>query len=112
LLRHVFVNVIGNGIKYSPADAPISIRITEHDSVVRVTVEDQGSGISPDELSRVRIPYYRGQNSRGTRGAGLGLYVVDRIVEAHRGRLSIESKIGRGTKVTIELPQTSALATT
>jgi len=110
LLRHVFVNVITNSIKYSSLNAPISISIAEHGPAVRITFADQGSGISHDELPRVRVPYYRGQSSRGTRGAGLGLYVVERIVEAHRGRLLIESKVGHGTKVTIELPQISDLA--
>jgi signal transduction histidine kinase len=108
----VFENVIANSIKYSPSNTPISISIVEHDSAVRITIADEGSGISHDELGRVRIPYYRGESSRGTRGAGLGLYVVERIVEAHRGRLLIESKVGQGTKVTIELPQASDLVTT
>ena len=107
LLRHVFENVIANSIKYSPSNTPISISIVEHESVVRITIADEGSGISHDELGRVRIPYYRGESSRGTRGAGLGLYVVERIVEAHRGRLLIESKVGQGTRVTIELPNAS-----
>jgi len=112
LLRHVFANVIGNSIKYSPSNAPISISITENGAAVRVTIGDRGSGISQADLPRVCIPYYRGESSRGTRGAGLGLYVVERIIEAHRGRLLIESEVDRGTKVTIELPHTSALAVT
>jgi signal transduction histidine kinase len=112
LLRHVFANVIGNSIKYSPSNAPITISITEIGSAVRVTVGDQGSGISQIDLPRVCVPYYRGESSKGTRGTGLGLYVVERIVQAHRGRLLIESEVDHGTKVTIELPQTSALAVT
>jgi signal transduction histidine kinase len=109
LLRQVFENVIANSIKYSPANSRISIGVAKQGLVVRVTITDQGSGISPDELPRIRIPYYRGESSKGTRGVGLGLYLVERIVEAHRGRLLIESKVDQGTKVTIELPQTSDL---
>jgi len=109
LLRHVFENVIANGIKYSPPDAPISISIREHGSAVRVAIADRGRGIPQDDLPRVCTPYYRGENSRGIRGTGLGLYVVERIVDAHRGRLLIESAVDQGTRVTIELPQTSAL---
>ena len=112
LLRHVFVNVIGNSIKYSPSNAPISISITENGSAVCVTVGDRGSGISRADLPRICAPYYRGESSRGTRGAGLGLYLAERIVEAHRGRLLIESEVDLGTKVTIELPRTPALAMT
>jgi len=107
LLRHVFENVIANSIKYSPPNAPISIGIKEDGSVIRVAIADRGSGISPDELPRVCTPYFRGENSRGIRGTGLGLYLVARIVEAHRGRLLIESKVDQGTTVIIELPRTS-----
>jgi signal transduction histidine kinase len=53
----------------------------------------------------VREPYYRGKSSKGISGAGLGLYFVERIVEAHGGRLFIESDVGNGTKVMIDLPQ-------
>src|SRR5262249_44629807 len=60
LLRHVFVNVIGNSIKYSPSNAPISVSITEIGSAVRVTVGDQGVGISQTDLPRICAPYYRG----------------------------------------------------
>jgi signal transduction histidine kinase len=56
-------------------------------------------------LQRIRTAYYRGQNSKGISGAGLGLYVVEKLVDAHRGRLAIESEIGRGTRVIIDLPQ-------
>lgn len=107
LLRRAFENVIANSIKYSPSDVPILITIMGHGSAVRVAIVDRGRGISPDDLRRVCTPYYRGENSRGTRGTGLGLYFVERIVEAHRGRLLIESTVDCGTKVTIELPRAS-----
>jgi signal transduction histidine kinase len=106
LLRQMLENVIMNSIKYSPADASILVSITKHGSASRITIADRGSGIPHYEMARVRIPYYRGENSKGTSGAGLGLYVVERIVEAHRGRFSIESKVGGGTTVIIDLPQT------
>ncbi len=105
LLRQMFENVIINSIKYSPKHAPIRISIKRYRSANRITVADDGSGIAQHELPRVCTPYYRGENSKGTSGAGLGLYVVERIVEAHRGRLFIESEVGKGTKVVIELPQ-------
>jgi signal transduction histidine kinase len=73
--------------------------------VVRVTIVDRGAGIAPDELQRVREPYYRGKSSKGISGAGLGLYFVERIVEAHGGRLFIESDVGKGTRVMIDFPQ-------
>jgi signal transduction histidine kinase len=110
LLRQVFENVIVNSIKYSAADAPISISVTKHGSVSRIMVADRGKGIPQHELPRVCIPYYRGENSKGISGAGLGLYLVDRIVRAHGGRLFMESEVGKGTKVVIDLPQPADLA--
>jgi signal transduction histidine kinase len=112
LLRQIFENVMANGFKYSAPHAPIVVSASEHGSTVRVVIADQGSGITQEELPRVRNAYYRGPNSKGTSGAGLGLYVVEKLVEAHHGRLSIESELGRGTKVTIDLPQISPAAAT
>jgi len=106
LLRQLFENVVLNSIKYSCSfNAPISIDVAPHAGAVRITIIDNGGGIAPDELPRVREPYYRGKNSKGTSGAGLGLYFVERIVEAHSGQLLIESDVGKGTKVIIDLPQ-------
>jgi len=110
LLRQIFENVIANGIKYSSSDAPVVVSIDENGPSARVIVSDRGSGIAHDELSRICDPYYRGPNSKGISGAGLGLYVVEKLVEAHRGRVSIESEVGSGTRVIIDIPQISPLA--
>lgn len=110
LLRQLFENVIANSIKYSPPDTPITVDVAGHGTAVRVTIADRGGGIPQAELPRIRTPYYRGQNSKGISGAGLGLYVVEKLVEAHQGRLAIESEIGSGTKVIIDLPETGHAA--
>jgi signal transduction histidine kinase len=107
LLRQAFENVIVNSAKYSTQDASITVDVSVHGSSIRVRIADRGNGIAKDDLSRVREPYYRGQSSKGTSGAGLGLYFVERIVEAHDGTIQIESAIGRGTEVTIDLPQST-----
>jgi signal transduction histidine kinase len=109
MLRHVFENVILNSIKYSPPGSPIRIAVAHRGGTVQVSVSDQGSGIATEELPRIRSAYYRGQNSKGISGAGLGLYVVERLVEAHNGRMSIESKVGAGTTLRIELPKMAAV---
>jgi len=105
LLSQAFENVVMNSVKYSSGDSPILISTTKRGSVVRVAIEDSGRGIAAADLSHVREPYYRGAGSKGTSGAGLGLFFVERIVEAHDGTICIESEVGKGTKVTIELPQ-------
>jgi signal transduction histidine kinase len=105
LLHQAFENVIMNSLKYSPADSRMSVSTTNHANVISVAIADFGSGISADDLSRVWEPYYRGSSSKGTSGAGLGLYFVERIVKAHKGAIYIDSHVGKGTKVTIDLPQ-------
>ena len=109
LLRQAFENVILNSVKYSSPDTPILVSTAKQGSVVRVAIADCGNGIATFDLSQVREPYYRGSSSKGTSGAGLGLYFVERIVEAHRGTICIESQAGKGTKVTIDLPQSTEL---
>ena len=110
LLRQLFENVIANSIKYSPPDTPITVDVAEHGPAVRVTITDRGSGIAAGELPRIRAPYYRGQNSKGVSGAGLGLFVVEKLVEAHHGRFEIESEAGSGTTVIIDLPRVDPMA--
>lgn len=107
LLRQIFENVITNGIKYSPAAEPVTVSVNGFKASVRVVVTDKGHGMSEDELERVRHPYYRGANSVATSGAGLGLFVVEKLVEAQRGSLLLESRVGAGTRVTIDLPLAS-----
>jgi signal transduction histidine kinase len=110
LLRQLFENVIANSIKYSPPDTPITVDVAEHGPAVRITVTDRGTGIAARELPRIRAPYYRGENSRGVSGAGLGLFVVEKLVEAHHGRFEIESEIGSGTRVIIDRPRIDPVA--
>jgi signal transduction histidine kinase len=105
LLRQVFENVVTNSIKYSPESAKITINLLGNEQRASIKIVDHGSGISPQDLSHIGTPYYRGSNSRGVSGTGIGLYVVQKIVEAHRGRLTIDSKLGVGTSVTVDLPR-------
>lgn len=108
LLRQIFENVITNGIKYSPAPASVTVDVSQFGPSVRIVIADKGSGLSASELEHVRKPYYRGANSSGISGAGLGLYFVEKLVQAHQGHLALESTVGAGTTVTIDLPLAGA----
>ena len=111
LLRQAFENIIVNSVKYSSGDSPISVSTQKHGSVLRVAIADRGNGIAACDLTRVREPYYRGASSKGTSGAGLGLFFAERIVEAHNGTICIESELSKGTRVTIDLQQTKVSVT-
>jgi signal transduction histidine kinase len=112
MIRQMIENVILNSVKYSDTLGRISVSLTRRVGVARIAVVDQGSGMSEYDLARVIDPFYRGENSRGVSGTGIGLYIVQQIVKAHKGLISIESALGVGTKVAIDLPQSTKLAQT
>lgn len=104
-LRQVFVNLLTNAIKYSPADEEIVVRVTRDDDEARVAVIDQGAGISEDAISHLFKRFFRDASTADRApGIGLGLFITRRIVESHGGRIEVESKLGHGSTFTIILP--------
>jgi two-component system, OmpR family, phosphate regulon sensor histidine kinase PhoR len=105
LIKEVIINLIENAIKYSPTQTEIVIRTEETDKWVKVSVRDQGMGISPEDLPRVREKFFRSPKvQEQITGTGLGLYLANYFVELHHGSLTIESEVGKGTLVTFSLP--------
>ncbi|QLC21908.1 ATPase [Parasphingopyxis sp. CP4] len=101
-------NLVGNALKYGAPEDPIEVRYAPiSDTLVRLTVEDKGEGIAPEHLPRLTERFYRIDpgRSRSLGGTGLGLAIVKHIVERHRGRLNIESELGAGTIVSVDLPK-------
>ena len=101
-LRQVFINVLDNAIKYSPPGGSILLTLTRNPATVTVSIRDQGRGISPDDLEKVKVKFFKGKNA--VRGSGIGLAVVDAIVTALGGTTDITSTLGQGTTVLITLP--------
>jgi signal transduction histidine kinase len=108
LLYYAFSNLISNAFKYSPEGGIVTLAARAENSYVEVTVEDRGLGIPVDEIDRVRERFYRGSNVGSIPGTGAGLHLVDEIVRQHGGRLTIDSEVGRGTRMTVFLPIASA----
>ena len=109
-LKHCLGNLLNNALKYS-RDAKW-IRVSTEVSgtaQMRITVEDRGPGIDAEDLPHIFEPFYRGRQAiaQNVRGAGLGLSLVKRIVEAHGGSVSVASKLGQGSRFTLTLPLTA-----
>jgi signal transduction histidine kinase len=100
---HVFENLIENAIKYSDNAREIEICVSASSGQVNTTVKDKGKGILPEDMPHIFERFFRGRNA-GFGGSGLGLAIARNIVEAHRGRIFVESKPGEGTSVIVTLP--------
>ncbi len=106
-LRQVVLNLGENAVQFTPAGGHMRIRATNVDHQVLLEVDDTGRGIARDALARVFERGYKGVGPGDRPGSGLGLAIVKRIVDAHGGRVRIESTLGEGTQVTVTLPAAS-----
>jgi PAS domain S-box-containing protein len=104
LLRHVFTNLLSNAIKYSPPGKEVLFEIVREDDDALCRVCDQGIGIPEADREWLFEAFRRGRNVGERPGTGLGLTIVKRCVELHGGGITLESKLGEGTTVTVRLP--------
>ncbi|MFN8066143.1 MAG: HAMP domain-containing sensor histidine kinase [Vicinamibacterales bacterium] len=107
MLLHAVDNLIENALVHAGEGRWMGITINPGPSVVDIVVSDRGAGIPADDLPRVFEKFYRRKGTR-QRGTGLGLAIVRRIVEDHRGRVSMSSTVGQGTTVLVSLPVTQS----
>jgi signal transduction histidine kinase len=104
LLSQLLCNLLSNAVKYSPPEAHIEVTATQQDGQVRVSVKDRGFGIPQGECARVFERYYRGSNTSGIGGSGVGLSLVKSIADLHKGGISLTSVEGKGSEFTLLLP--------
>jgi signal transduction histidine kinase len=104
LLHRAFQNLVLNAVDAMPSGGTLTLRTSEHTGNVRIEVSDTGSGLTPEECSRLFTPYYTTKHQ----GTGLGLAIVQSVVSDHSGTISVSSEEGRGTTFRIELPQRQA----
>ena len=105
-LAQIFNNLIGNAIKYTPTGGTVIVQAESRGPTVRVTVQDNGLGISPEDQAHIFDRFYRVRRPETEKidGTGLGLAIVKRLVEAHHGRIRVESELGEGTTFHVTLP--------
>jgi signal transduction histidine kinase len=101
-VKQVLTNVVKNAVEASPdRTGVVRVRLSERDGGVRITVEDNGPGMTGEELGKVFQPFYTNK----AQGVGLGMPIVKRLVELHGGEVRIESGEGKGTAVSVDLPR-------
>src|SRR3990172_10169433 len=103
-LEQVLVNLVHNAVKFTQAGGSISLQAVVDGEVVRFSVRDTGAGIPSDELERVFERFYKADRARSGGGTGLGLSIAKHIVEAHGGRIWVESVEGRGSTFIFTIP--------
>jgi two-component system, sensor histidine kinase len=104
-LRQVFVNLVDNAVKYSPAGEPVAVKVGQYDGHVVVSVSDKGPGIPSQDQRVIFEKFGRVAAGSSKPGTGLGLFIARSITEAHGGSLEVSSAPGRGSTFTVRLPR-------
>ncbi len=103
--EQVLKQFLENALKYSPAGSPLTISAELQSGKIVIGVADRGPGIEENERSRIFDKFFRGRQHRfGTKGTGMGLAIAKGIVEAHGGRIWVESELGQGSAFYFSLP--------
>jgi signal transduction histidine kinase len=107
-IEQALANYLANALRYSPPDRPVAVELTANEREVRVIVRDEGPGVPESELERIWSSYEQGEGARqqvlSNTGLGLGLYISRAIVEAHGGKVGVESALGHGSTFWFSLP--------
>jgi two-component system, OmpR family, phosphate regulon sensor histidine kinase PhoR len=103
-LERILLNLLSNALTYSAAGSPVRVTASSGSDGVVVSVADQGRGIAPDDLPHIFERFYRGTGGHTGEGVGLGLYITRMLVEAHGGRIWVDSRPAQGTTFSFTLP--------
>jgi two-component system, OmpR family, sensor histidine kinase ResE len=106
-IEQVLTNLIDNAIRHTPKGGSVKLSVTSEDKGIMIRVKDSGSGISEEDLPFVFERFYKADKARtrGRAGTGLGLAIAKNIIDAHRGHISVQSKLGQGTTFSFLLPR-------
>ncbi|RYY83477.1 MAG: PAS domain S-box protein [Chitinophagaceae bacterium] len=104
LLRNILINLVSNALKFSEENGHVWIRSHVADGRAEITVKDSGIGISEEDQQHLFSSFFRGKNAINIQGTGLGLHIVKRYADLMGGDISLQSKLGEGTQVTLRIP--------
>ena len=104
MILRAFNNIISNAIFYGKENGFVKISLKKENDKIFITFEDNGIGISKENLDKIWIRFFQADSSRTTDNSGLGLPMVKGIIEAHNGNISVTSELGKGTTFSIILP--------
>jgi signal transduction histidine kinase len=111
-INEMITNLLFNAVKYTPENKTVSLEAKDHDDHVQIDIIDTGMGIPAGDLEHIFEEFFRAGNARKSErdGTGLGLSIVKQIIEQHGGKISVESREGRGSKFTIILPKDGSVS--
>ena len=105
MLSQVWVNIIGNAVKFSPEGSSIRVKLFKEGDVITAEITDRGIGMDQQTISHIFERFYQGDRAHASEGNGLGLPLVKRIVELCNGNIRVESQYGKGTNFIVTLPE-------
>lgn len=104
MIRNILFNLISNAIKFSDISRPIHVLSHHEENVTFISIQDEGMGISEEDKQHLFSSFFRGRNVTNIQGTGLGLHIVKRYVDLLGGYITMESALGKGTKITFSIP--------
>ncbi|MFT5249095.1 MAG: signal transduction histidine kinase, partial [bacterium] len=103
-IKHIVINLLSNALKYSEDDTQVIVSIKKEQGSVYLHFKDSGIGISKEDIKLLFEPFHRGENVGEILGTGLGLSVLKKAVELHKGKIKVKSEVGKGSNFEVILP--------
>ena len=104
LIQHIITNLVSNALKYSPQDTKVHVQAYEQAGQIKIRVQDEGIGISEDDMRQIFEPFFRAANAQTAKGTGLGLSLVKEAITVCGGTIQVTSKLEQGSVFMVTIP--------